>query len=173
MFSRNMEKREKNALIVTAVLVLSLVVGFFIWYNLRYTYRPDQTEFRLRLCDYYSDRQEVIVIDDGVLTVTTKYLTSNPVVKSYELAEADIKTFSDYLVRKKRFFFSLDDKMTADPPDNTVYTTGKYTDRPYQYDIWIRFTDLEKKFTDYDYSKTLRLMDMRNFIRSMTDTIAH
>jgi hypothetical protein len=166
-----MDPDKKRNLIIIAAIFLMVLLAVCIWYNSAYSYRPGETIFHLSLTQYYSNRIETIKVEYDMLSIDSRTVPSlSGTTEYHELTKEQVRTFSDYIVRKKRFFLSLDSLMTAKEP-NEITRTNQYIDRPYKYEIRVRFNELDRTVTDYDYSKTERMMDLRHFILEMADDI--
>ena len=118
MFLRYMEPDKKRNLTITISIILLVILAVFVWYGDTYTYKPGETYFWLSLTEYYSDREVSYQVDGDILSIDTRTVpTLSGSTEYYELTDEEIKAFSDYIVRKKRFFLNLDNLMTADEPN--------------------------------------------------------
>ena len=166
---RDPEKR-KN-LVICLTISLIIILAAFSWYRNAYSYIPGETLFRLSFTEYYSDRVVTIKVEYGMLSIDTRTIPSlTGTTEYYELTEEQTKELSDYIVMNKRFFLSLDGSSNTGQTKQSS-KESQYIEVPYKYEIRVRFRELDRTVTAYEYNTTPRITAIRNHILGMTKGI--
>jgi len=166
---RDPEKR-KN-LVICLTISLIIILAAFSWYRNAYSYIPGETIFSLTLTEYYQDRIETIKVEYNSLSIDTRTMPAlSGNTEYFEFTEEQTKELSDYIVMNKRFFLSLDRSSNTGQTRQSS-KESQYIEVPYQYEIRVRFRELDRTVTAFEYSTAPRITAIRNHILEMTEKI--